>query len=159
MADFPQGCREFVLPRIGGEFPQNLAWREACGSNRGGDAQDVRPVALYHGLVDLSAGQSPQVRRRGRWIKRIESLRWQIPDPWCKPIAENGARGKDAISEAARVGELLADMTAGIVNEQTIEDVGCFACRCRDLPALRTAHIGQRRGYKPSDPEYCRISR
>ncbi len=25
--DFPQGCRELVLPRIGGEFPQNLAWR------------------------------------------------------------------------------------------------------------------------------------
>src|SRR5699024_10400503 len=28
--DFPQGCRELVLPRIGGEFPQNLAWRPAA---------------------------------------------------------------------------------------------------------------------------------
>ncbi len=39
--DFPQGCRELVLPRIGGEFPQNLAWRDGPGSNGGGDAQDV----------------------------------------------------------------------------------------------------------------------
>ncbi len=44
--DFPQGCRELVLPRIGGEFPQNLAWRDGPGSNGGGDAQDVGPIAL-----------------------------------------------------------------------------------------------------------------
>ncbi len=64
--DFPQGCRELVLPRIGGEFPQNLAWRDGPGSNGGGDAQDVGPIALDHGLVDLSADQRSQVRR-GVW--------------------------------------------------------------------------------------------
>ncbi|EQW49801.1 hypothetical protein G907_04694 [Escherichia coli UMEA 3097-1] len=47
--DFPQGCRELVLPRIGGEFPQNLAWRDGPGSNGGGDAQDVGPIALDQG--------------------------------------------------------------------------------------------------------------
>src|SRR5690625_7368671 len=31
--DFPQGCRELVLPRIGGEVPQNLAGRDGPGSN------------------------------------------------------------------------------------------------------------------------------
>ena len=41
----PWNCREIVLPRIGGEFPQ--VWqRDGPGSNGGSDAQDVGPIAL-----------------------------------------------------------------------------------------------------------------
>ncbi|EYB80002.1 hypothetical protein KPB2_5308 [Klebsiella pneumoniae Kb677] len=100
--DFPQGCRELVLPRIGGEFPQNLAWRDGPGSNGGGDAQDVGPIALDHGLVDLSADQRSQVRRGGRRIERVEPFGWQVADARSEPVAENGTCGKDVIGEAAR---------------------------------------------------------
>ena len=31
--DFPQGCREFVLPWIGREFPQDLAWMSIGSQN------------------------------------------------------------------------------------------------------------------------------
>ena len=58
LADFPQGRREFVLTWIGGEFPQDLAGRDAPGRDSGGDAQEIGPVALDHGLVDLSADQA-----------------------------------------------------------------------------------------------------
>ncbi len=132
--DFPQGCRELVLPRIGGEFPQNLAWRDGPGSNGGGDAQDVGPIALDHGLVDLSADQRSQVRRGGRRIERVEPFGWQVADARSEPVAENGTCGKDVIGEAARVGELLADMASSIVHQQAIEDVRRFACRCRNHP-------------------------
>ena len=127
-----QGCRELVLPRIGGEFPQNLAWRDGPGSNGGGDAQDVGPIALDHGLVDLSADQRSQVRRGGRRIERVEPFGWQVADARSEPVAENGTCGKDVIGEAARVGELLADMASSIVHQQAIEDVRRFACRCRN---------------------------
>ncbi len=157
--DFPQGCRELVLPRIGGEFPQNLAWRDGPGSNGGGDAQDVGPIALDHGLVDLSADQRSQVRRGGRRIERVEPFGWQVADARSEPVAENGTCGKDVIGEAARVGELLADMASSIVHQQAIE--GCKALRLplQESPGLRTAHIGRRRGYRLSGPGYCHISR
>ena len=44
-----------------------------------------------------------------------------------EPVAENGTCGKDVIGEAARVGELLADMASSIVHQQAIE--GCKALR------------------------------
>ncbi len=78
------------------------------------------------------------MRRGGRWIERIESLGRQIPDARGKPVAENGARGKDVIGEAARVGELLADMAASVIHEQAVEDIGGFARRCRN-------HLGRER--------------
>lgn len=45
-ADLSQGRGQFVRQGIGGEFPQDLGWRDASASNSGGDAQDVGPVAL-----------------------------------------------------------------------------------------------------------------
>lgn len=52
----------------------------APGCDGGGDAQDVGPVALDHGLIDLPADQGPRVRRCSRWIERIEPLGRQVAD-------------------------------------------------------------------------------
>lgn len=139
-ADFPQGRREFVLTWIGGEFPQDLAGRNAPGCDGGSDAQDVGPVTLDHDLVDLSADQGPQMCRRRRRLERIEPLGRKIPDPQDEAVAENGASGEDVIGETARVGEPLADMAAGIVHEQAVEDIGRFARRRGD-------HLGANGAY------------
>ena len=69
------------------------------------------------------------MRRGGRRIERVEPFGWQVADARSEPVAENGTCGKDVIGEAARVGELLADMASSIVHQQAIEDVRRFACR------------------------------
>lgn len=51
--DFLQGCCEFVLLWIGGEFLQNLVWCDGFGSNGGGDVQDVGLIVFDYGLVDF----------------------------------------------------------------------------------------------------------
>ena len=150
--DLAQGCGQFVLPWIGGELAQNLAGRDAPGRDGGGDAQDIGPVALDHGLIDFSADHGPQVGRGGRWIERIEPLGRQIADAGREPVAENGARGEDMIGEAARVGELLADMAAGVVHEQAVEDVRGFARRrgdhlgCKRRVLVRDVTVGFQAG-------------
>lgn len=83
-ADLAQSRGKFVLPRIGGELAQNLAGRDAPSRDGRGDAQDVGPISLDHGLIDLPADQGPQVRRRGRWIERIEPLGRQVADTRAK---------------------------------------------------------------------------
>lgn len=65
-----------------------------------------------------------------RWIERIEPLGRKVPDTGRKPIAKNGTCGKNVIGEASCVSELLADMVASIIQEQAVQDIGCFA-RCR----------------------------
>jgi hypothetical protein len=64
-----------------------------------------------------------------RWIERIEPFGRQIPNTQSEPVAKNGTGGEDMIGEATSVGELLSDVAAGIVHEQPVEDVGCFARR------------------------------
>ena len=59
-ADLAQGRGQFVLPRIGSELTQDLAGRDASSGNRSGDAQDIRPIPLDYGLIDLSANQGLQ---------------------------------------------------------------------------------------------------
>ena len=76
--------------------------------------------------------------RGGHGIECIEPFGRQIANARSEPIAENGACGKDVIGEAARISELLADMAAGIVHKQAVEDVRSFARRRRD-------HLGRER--------------
>ena len=82
-----------------------------------------------------------------------------VADARSEPVAENGTCGKDVIGEAARVGELLADMASSIVHQQAIEDVKALRFAVAGITGLRTAHIGRRRGYRLSGPGYCHISR
>ncbi|WP_425511080.1 hypothetical protein [Xylella taiwanensis] len=91
-----------------------LTGRDASGCNGGGNAQDVRLVALDHGLIDFSAAHGPQAYRDGRRIESVELFGRQIADARSKPVASNSACGKNMISEAACVDQLLWDITTGI---------------------------------------------
>ena len=91
--DFPQGCHQFVLARIGIELARELARPHGPGGHSGRQEQDVGPVPVDQVHVHLAADQRPQVLRDARAVKHV---------------AEDRARGKDMVGEPARAGVLFA---------------------------------------------------
>jgi hypothetical protein len=71
-ADFPKSKGQFILARIGGQLPQNLAGGDNAGGDRGHDAQDVGPVPLDERLIDFTADQAPHIGWRRTGSEGIE---------------------------------------------------------------------------------------
>ncbi len=74
MPDLSQRERQVILPGIGRELLQDLAWRYSTDSRARREPQDVRPVPLDEVFLDLARDQGPDDRMRGCRVKGVKSL-------------------------------------------------------------------------------------
>ena len=83
-------------------------------------------------MPDLATNQAFQFLRDSTWIEDIEPLGGQITDARNELEAQKGCDGEDMIGEAAGVSILFADISAGLIHQQAIEDVRGLAHGRRD---------------------------
>ena len=117
---------------VGGQLAQDQAGGDrACGQGCP-QPQDVGPVRGDQRLAELAADQTPQFPRAGDRLEDVDALGGQIPDARHEPVAQNRRNGEDMVGEPAGVGVLLADVAAGFVHQQAVQDVRRFVDRRRD---------------------------
>lgn len=76
----------------------------------------------------------PEVIRQRRiciaLLERMELPIFEITQPRCEPLAEQGEQPEDVIAGTARIGEVFLDVEDRILIEQPIKHIGCLTfCR------------------------------
>ena len=117
---------------VGGQLAQDQARRDRSRGQGGAQPQDVGPVRGDQRLAQLAADHAAQFLRAGGRLEDVDTLGGQVADARHEAVSQDRGDGKDVVGEAAGVGVLFADVAAGLVHQQAVEDIGRLVDGCGD---------------------------
>jgi hypothetical protein len=122
-ADLVQGPGEAALPRACRQLAHQVRRQGDPGTDRGDQALEVRPVVGEELLAQPAADHGRERRPACGIAEDVKTGFGQIADPGDEPEAQQAAEAEDDLGEAAGVGGMLLDCQAGLVKQETVQDV------------------------------------
>lgn len=93
------------------------------GTDRDDQALQVRPIVGEKLLAQPTADHRRERRPSCGHAKDVKTGFGQIPDPGDEPEAQQAAEAEDDLGEAAGVGGMLLDLQAGLVQQESVQDM------------------------------------
>jgi hypothetical protein len=134
---------EAVLPRVGGELPQDQRGGHGARMDRGGDTQDLRPMGANQSAVDAPGDQRFERRIGRRLAEAVEPPAFQIRDARRELKPEQGTEGEDMVGSPA-IGVVAAGCDLALMVEQPVEHMRGFAGGRRDHLGVDGAYRSER---------------
>ena len=138
-----------VLPRIGGELAHDQRGGHGAGADRGGDAQDFRPMGADQGDIDAPGDQRFERRIVRRLAEAVEAPVLQVRDARRELEAEQGAEREDMVGIAAAVGMVATGRDLALMIEQRVEHMQRLRSPSPRSTWCRTARSGRRDACRP----------